>query len=249
MPETVAVLSDVHGVLPALEAVLAEPDVHAADAVVLTGDLAAGPLPDRTLDALTALGGRAVWVAGNADRELVEYRRGDRAGIPDPIAPWAAEQLRAEQVELLASLPAGAALPVAGLGQVHFCHATPRADDETVLVDAVAGRWAEVLDGLGQEVETVVLGHTHMPFVRLTHGRLVVNPGSVGMPYGRPGAHWALLGPRGVALRRTPYDYGAACARIAAESGYPDAAAWADEFVWARNSAEDALAAFGGRPA
>ncbi|GAA1505558.1 metallophosphoesterase family protein [Streptomyces synnematoformans] len=249
MPETVAVLSDVHGVLPALEAVLAEPDVRAADAVVLTGDLAAGPLPDRTLDALTALGGRAVWVGGNADRELVEYRRGDRAGIPDPIAPWAAEQLRAEQVELLASLPAGAALPVAGLGQVHFCHATPRADDETVLVDAVAGRWAEVLDGLGPEVETVVLGHTHLPFVRLTHGRLVVNPGSVGMPYGRPGAHWALLGPGGVALRRTPYDYGAACARIAAESGYPDAAAWADEFVWARNSAEDALAAFGGRPA
>jgi hypothetical protein len=69
------------------------------------------------------------------------------------------------------------------------------------------------------------------------------------MPYGRPGAHWALLGPGGAALRRTAYDYGAACARIAAESGHADAAAWADEYVWARNSAEDALAAFGGRPA
>ncbi|MFW6689539.1 metallophosphoesterase family protein [Streptomyces sp. MAR4 CNX-425] len=248
MSETVAVLSDVHGVLPALEAVLAEPDVRAADAVVLTGDLAAGPLPDRTLDALTALGERAVWVGGNADRELVEYRRGARDGIPDPIAPWAAEQLRAEQVELLAALPASATLPVGGLGQVYFCHATPRADDETVLVDATAGRWAEALGELGPEVETVVLGHTHMPFARLTHGRLVVNPGSVGMPYGRPGAHWALLGPGGAALRRTAYDYGAACARIAAESGYAGAAAWADEFVWARNSAESALTAFGGRP-
>ncbi|MFF0727108.1 metallophosphoesterase family protein [Streptomyces sp. NPDC004134] len=244
MPETVAVLSDIHGVLPALEAVLAEPDVRAADAVVLTGDLAAGPLPDRTLDALAALGDRAVWVGGNADRELVGYRRGARAGIPDPIAPWAAEQLRAEQVEVLAALPASATLPVGGLGQVYFCHATPRADDERVLVDSAAGRWAEVLGGLGPEVETVVLGHTHMPFARLTHGRLVVNPGSVGMPYGRPGAHWALLGPGGAALRRTAYDYGAACARIAAESGYADAAAWADEYVWARNSAEDALAAF-----
>lgn len=246
MPETVAVLSDVHGVLPALEAVLAEPDVRAADAVVLTGDLAAGPLPDRTLDALTALGERAVWVGGNADRELVEYRRGARDGIPDPIAPWAAAQLRTEQVDLLAALPASATLPVGGLGQVYFCHATPRADDETVLVDSAAGRWAAVLGGVGPEVETVVLGHTHMPFVRLTHGRLVVNPGSVGMPYGRPGAHWALLGPGGAALRRTAYDYAAACARIAAESGYADAAAWADEYVWARNSAEDALTAFGG---
>jgi predicted phosphodiesterase len=137
MPRTVAVLSDIHGVLPALEAVLAEPDVRAADAVVLIGDLAAGPLPDRTLDTLTALGERAVWVGGNADRELVEYRRGARTGIPDPIAPWAAEQLRAEH-ELLAALPASATLPVGGLGQVYFCHATPRADDETVLVDAVA---------------------------------------------------------------------------------------------------------------
>ncbi|MEO3850010.1 metallophosphoesterase family protein [Streptomyces sp. B8F3] len=244
MPETVAVLSDIHGVLPALEAVLAEPDVRAADTVVLTGDLAAGPLPDRTLDALTALGERAVWVGGNADRELVEYRRGARAGIPDPIAPWAAERLRPEQVELLAGLPASVTLPVGGLGQVYFCHATPRADDERVLVDSAAGRWAEVLGGLGAEAETVVLGHTHMPFARLTHGRLVLNPGSVGMPYGRPGAHWALLGAGGAALRRTAYDYEAACARIAAESGYADAAAWADEYVWARNSAEDALAAF-----
>ncbi|MEO3764935.1 metallophosphoesterase family protein [Streptomyces sp. B5E4] len=244
MPETVAVLSDIHGVLPALEAVLAEPDVRAADTVVLTGDLAAGPLPDRTLDALTALGERAVWVGGNADRELVEYRRGARAGIHDPIAPWAAERLRPEQVELLAGLPASVTLPVGGLGQVYFCHATPRADDERVLVDSAAGRWAEVLGGLGAEAETVVLGHTHMPFARLTHGRLVLNPGSVGMPYGRPGAHWALLGAGGAALRRTAYDYEAACARIAAESGYADAAAWADEYVWARNSAEDALAAF-----
>jgi hypothetical protein len=66
------------------------------------------------------------------------------------------------------------------------------------------------------------------------------------MPYGRPGAHWALLGP-GVELRRTPYDYDAACARIAAESGYPDAADWADTYVRARAGAEDAIDAFGPR--
>src|SRR5215472_5653936 len=76
----VAVLSDIHGVMPALEAVLAEPDVGAADLVVLTGDLASGPQPVETLDTLRALGDRAVWVRGNADRELVQCRTRSRHG-------------------------------------------------------------------------------------------------------------------------------------------------------------------------
>jgi putative phosphoesterase len=246
--ERVAVLADVHGVLPALEAVLAEPDVRGADRVVLAGDLAAGPLPVATLDLLTGLGERAVWVSGNADRELVEYRRGTGTDIPDPVAPWAAGQLREDHVELLAGLPARAELEIADLGHVVFCHATPRDDEEVVLVDSRPARWADVLAGVDDDVAAVVCGHTHMPYVRLTHGRLAVNPGSVGMPYGRPGAHWALLGPGdAVSLRRTAYPYDEACTRIAAESGYPDAAAWADEYVRARNSAEDALVAFGPR--
>ena len=83
---------------------------------------------------------------------------------------------------------------------------------------------------------TVVCGHTHMPFTRLAHGRLVVNPGSVGMPYGRAGAHGALLADGVVTLRRSVYDAGAACAAIRDQSGYPDAAEWADYFVHARAS-------------
>ncbi|XXX74158.1 metallophosphoesterase family protein [Sorangium sp. So ce134] len=243
---SVAVLSDIHGVLPALEAVLAEPDVRRADRVVLCGDLAAGPQPVETLDLLTsALGERAVWIRGNADRELVSLRRGRPTAVPDPIAPWAAAQLRDDQVDLLAALSATAMLTVRDLGTVLFCHATPRDDEEMILVDSRPERWAEVLDGLPEDVGTVVCGHTHMPFIRLTHGRLVVNGGSVGMPFGRPGAHWALLGPGGAALRRTPFDYVAACARIARESSFQGAAEWVDEYVHARNSAEDALAAFG----
>src|SRR6187551_2913291 len=101
----VAVLSDIHGVLPALEAVLAEPAVRSADRIVLTGDLASGPQPVETLDALVALGERAAWVRGNADRELVGLRRGLDVTIPDPVTPWAAEQLRTDQVTLLDSLP------------------------------------------------------------------------------------------------------------------------------------------------
>jgi putative phosphoesterase len=242
----IAVLSDIHGVLPALEAVLAEPDVAAADAIVLTGDLATGPMPVETLDALRGLGQRAVWVRGNADRELVECRRGGQPSIPDLVTPWAAEQLRADQVDLLAALPLSVTLQVDGLGSVTFCHATPRDDEEVVVVDSRLGRWAEVFQGLDPSVSAVVCGHTHMPFMRLADRRTVVNPGSIGMPYGGAGAHWALLGP-GVELRVTELDLDKACAWIAAESGYPDAAEWADYFVRSAAGDAEALAAFGPR--
>lgn len=261
--ESVAVLSDIHGVLPALEAVLAEPDVRVADHVVLTGDLLAGPQPLETLELLRGLGDRAVWVRGNADRELAELRgaagrgageggkggaeeRAEQHDAPFAIDLWAAGLLSETDARFLAGLPPTARLDVDGLGPVLFCHATPRDDTEVALADSRSERWAEVLEGVDADVRTVVCGHTHMPFVRLTQGLLVVNPGSVGMPYGRPGAHWALLGPGdSVTLRRTTYDYAAACSRIAAESAYEGAAEWADEYVHARNSAEGALTAFG----
>ncbi|MGV9805447.1 metallophosphoesterase family protein [Micromonospora chersina] len=244
MIERVAVLSDIHGALPALEAVLAEPDVAAADLIVLTGDIADGPQPVEVLDRLAALGDRAVWVGGNGERELVAAHGGRPASYD--VSNWAAAQLRDDQVARLAALPPTVTLPVAGLGQVLFCHATPRDDEEVVLVDSRLERWADVFAGLPAEVGTVVCGHTHMPFTRLVDRRLVVNPGSVGMPYGGAGAWWALLGP-GVHLRRTAFDVDAACARVAAESGFPDAAAWADEYLRSRHSAADALAVFGPR--
>ncbi|MFF3852092.1 metallophosphoesterase family protein [Micromonospora sp. NPDC002575] len=244
MFERVAVLSDVHGALPPLEAVLAEPDVAAADLIVLTGDIAAGPQPVEVLDLLAGLGGRAVWVGGNADRELVEARAGRPSAFE--VSNWAAGQLRDEQVARLAALPPTVTLPVAGLGEVLFCHATPRDDEEVVLVDSRLSRWAEVLADVPADVRTVVCGHTHMPYARLVDRRLVVNAGSVGMPYGGPGAHWALLGP-GVQLRRTEFDVDAACARVAAESGFPDAAGWADEYLRSRHSDAEALTVFAPR--
>ncbi|MEW1638545.1 metallophosphoesterase family protein [Streptomyces sp. NPDC093801] len=246
MLNRVAVLSDIHGVLPALEAVLAEPEVGAADRIVLTGDITAGPQPAQVLDLLTGLGERVVWISGNADRELLEYRRGQRETIPDPIGPWAASQLREDHLDLLGSLPRSRTLSVDGLGEVLFCHATPRDDEEIVLVDSRLDRWEEVFDGLDADIRTVVCGHTHMPFVRLAHGRLVVNPGSVGMPYGRAGAHWALLGP-GVDLRTTRFDLRAAAARLGRESAFPGITDWADHFLHARATDAEVLGAFGPR--
>jgi predicted phosphodiesterase len=239
--ERVAVLADIHGNLPALEAVLAEPDVLTADAVVLLGDIALGPLPGPTLDRLAELGDRAVWVHGNCEREMVTAFDGGE--VPGPFggeAAKAAALIGRAHRDRLDGLPLRVTLAVEGLGPVLFCHASPRRDDEMVLVDSPPERWAEVLAGVGEP--TVVLGHTHMPFDRLAAGLRVLNPGSVGMPYGHPGAGWALLGP-GVSLRRTEYDTAAAVAAITA-SRAPGAADWAAEYVAQHHPDSAALEAF-----
>jgi len=242
---TVAVLSDIHGALPVLDAVLAEPDVAAADVVVVTGDHAAGPMPVEVLDRLVGLGDRCVLVRGNADRELVDVARGGTS--EHDVSTWAGGQLRPDQVELLDGLPHPVRMDVAGFGTVVFCHGTPRDDDEVVLVDTRLSRWAEVFADLPDTDRVVVCGHTHMPFVRLVDRRLVVNPGSIGMPYGRAGGAWALLRDGQVELRHTEIDVDAAVAAVVAGSTYADRQAWADEYLRSANSDADAVTAFGPR--
>jgi len=115
---SVAVLSDVHGVPPVLDAVLAEPDVAAADLIVVTGDHASGPQPVEVLDRLVGLGDGCVLVRGNADRELVDIVRGGASDHPESM--WAAGQLRDDQVRLLSELPHPVVLDVDGFGPVVF---------------------------------------------------------------------------------------------------------------------------------
>jgi predicted phosphodiesterase len=236
-----AVLADIHGNLPALEAVLAEVDAAGVDAVVLLGDIALGPMPAQTLDRLTALGDRAVWVHGNCEREMVTAFDGGE--VPGPFAAEAVASAglidRAHR-DLIDGLPLTVTLDIDGLGPVLFCHASPRRDDEMVLVDSPLAVWRSALDGVVEH--TAVLGHTHMPFDRLVDGRRAVNPGSVGMAYGPRGACWAVLGPH-VELRRTTYDVAAAARRIEA-GGHADAAAWAQEYVVAPYGDAEALGAF-----
>jgi predicted phosphodiesterase len=237
----VAVLADIHGNLPALEAVLAEPDMAAADRVVLLGDIALGPLPAESLDLLVPLGERAVWVHGNCERELVAaYDGGKVLGPNGESARAAASVIERRHRDLLDGLPMTVTLDVDGIGPVLFCHATPRRDDECVLVDSALPVWDRALADVAEPV--VVLGHTHMPFDRLVGGRRAVNPGSVGMSYGVPGACWALLGPD-ITLRSTAYDVELAAARIRS-GAHPDAAAWAEEYVLTQYGDAEALAAF-----
>jgi predicted phosphodiesterase len=147
---------------------------------------------------------------------------------------------------LLDEMPEQLTLDVDGFGRVRFCHATPRDDEEVVLVDGRVDRWTDVFADLPDEVRTVVCGHTHMPFLRLVDGRLVVNPGSVGLPYGRAGAHWAVLSAGTVSLGRTRIDADV-LDRVVAHSGLPDVARWVDENLRTPAGDIEAIAAFGPR--
>jgi putative phosphoesterase len=196
---TVAALYDVHGNLPALEAVLA--DVPGDAVILVGGDVTAGPLPAETLERLRGLGDRVRWIRGNADRELTPSEPGL---APADVIGWVREQHTDEQIAFLHGLPERLELDVDGVGQVLFCHATPQNDTDIFLEstpeEAVAPAFA------GVDADLVVCGHTHMQFSREIAGIRVVNAGSVGMPYDdEPGAYWLALGPE-VEHRRTAYD-------------------------------------------
>ena len=233
----VAALADVHGNLPALEAVLREVERERVDAIVVCGDVASGPMPGETIDALRRLDG-ARFVCGNADRGVVETFDGRPAtDMRGPLADWCARQVTREQRDFLASFQEAVALEVDGLGRVLFCHASPRNDVDVFTAESSDERVRSLMRGVGADV--VVCGHTHMQFDRRLDALRIVNPGSVGMPYGEPGAFWALLD-GDVRMRRTGYDREAAARRMKAKAA-PDVEAFVTENVLAVPSVEEAM--------
>jgi putative phosphoesterase len=211
----VAAISDVHGNLPALEAVLDEVEREEPDLIVSCGDVASGPMPAETIDRLMTLRS-ARFVKGNADRGLVDEFDGKPPGeLPGPFGDWCARQITRRQRDFLGSFESAVVVDeVDGLGRVLFCHATARNDTDVFTVETPVDRVRMLLSGL--DADLVICGHTHMQFDRKVHDIRVVNAGSVGMPYGSPGAYWAMLGP-GLRLRRTDYDREAAARRIRAK--------------------------------
>jgi putative phosphoesterase len=203
----VAALYDVHGNLPALDAVLAGVPDDAA--IVVGGDVAAGLFPAETLERLRALGDRVHWLRGNADRELTP---GEEGLAPAQMLDWVRTQLSDEQIAFLHGLPPSVTLDVDGVGRVLFVHATPRNDVDIFTERTPEERVAPSFAGV--DADLVVCGHTHTQFEREIAGVRVVNAGSVGMAYeDAPGAYWALVGPD-VQHRRSTFE--------PRESDYPD---------------------------
>ena len=237
----VAVISDIHGNLPALEAVLEEIRREEPDLIVSCGDVASGPMPAETIDVLMALRD-ARFVRGNADDGLVdEFDGRPPTPLPGPFADWCAKQITRAQRDFLASFDDTVTIDaVDGIGRVLFCHATPKNNTDIFTAETPADRVRELFGNV--DAELVVCGHTHMQFDRRIDGLRVVNAGSVGMPYGEPGAYWSMLGPD-VRSRRTGFDREAAARRIGAKD-WPGAQEFAEKNVLTVPSVEQAMEFF-----
>jgi putative phosphoesterase len=219
----VAAIYDIHGNLPALEAVLEDVRQAEVDQIVVGGDVIPGPMPREALAFLLDLDIPVQFIQGNGEREVLAQRAGtDTGNVPErfrEVMRWVAQELDPEHERLLAGWPETIRVEIPGLGEVLFCHATPRNDTEIFTRLTPEDRLLPVFEGVN--VPVVICGHTHMQFDRTIGGVRVVNAGSVGMPFGEPGAYWLLLGPH-VQLRRTPYDLAKAAQSIL-DTNYPQA--------------------------
>ena len=222
----VAAIYDIHANLPALEAVLQDIRQADVDHVLIGGDVFPGPMPRETIACLLDLDIPLQFIHGNGDREVLAQMAGTETDWyhtaqeqwREPVR-WTAQQLRPEHERLLASWPGTLRLRIPELGEVFFCHATPQNDTDIFTRLTQEDRLRPLFQGLG--VPLVVCGHTHMQFDRMVGNTRVLNAGSVGMPFGEPGAYWLLLGPD-IQLRHTPYDLAKASERIRATE-YPQA--------------------------
>lgn len=240
----VAALYDIHANLPALEAVLEKVRKSGVDQIIFGGDALPGPMPRETLALLRSLDIPAQFIAGNGDRVVLEYLAGkEPLEVPEQfreVIRWNARQLLPEDVQFLARWPKTLRLQIPGVGEVLFCHATPRNDTDIFTRLTPEDHLQPIF--AGSDASLVVCGHTHMQFDRTIGGIRIVNAGSVGMPFGEPGAYWLLLGP-GIELRRTPYDFSRAAALIRATE-YPQAEDFAARNVLNPPSEQQILAAY-----
>jgi len=159
------------------------------------------------------------------------------APLPEPLREgyrWTAQQLQADYEAVIASWPKTLRLEIDGLGEVLFCHSTPRSETEIFTRLTAEDRLVPVFAGLGASV--IVCGHTHMQFDRMIGETRVVNAGSIGEPFGVAGACWLLLGPD-VQLRHTPYDLTRAAEQIRA-TAHPQAGDEAEGILQPPSEAE-----------
>ena len=224
-------LNDIHGNLPALEAVLDEARAARVDRVVVGGDVLPGPMPHEAIARLLALDTPVQFIHGNGDRVVRAQMNGQEpAEVPEQfrdIIRWTAAQLSREDEQLIGGWPLTLRVRIPELGDVLFCHATPRNDVEIFTRLTPEERLRPIFEAA--DAPLVVCGHTHMQFDRTVGKTRVVNAGSVGMPFQDPGAYWLLLGPA-VQLRRTAYDLEKAAAAVRRTS-YPQAEDFASRSI------------------
>lgn len=218
----IAVISDIHGNLWALEAVLAELDRREIRQVVVAGDLAlGGPRPAECVELIRRRGYPVI--RGNTDEWITREPKAVTDGIT-----WCASRLSAGARRFIAGLPFLWRLEAEG-GDLVVVHATPWSIGDVVRADAPASVVSRVF--AEASAFAVVYGHIHTPFVREAPEGILVNSGSVGLPFdGDWRASLALLVRMGQGwkadIHRVPYDKAAALA-AARGTDNPEAGHWA----------------------
>lgn len=215
----IAVLSDVHGNVPAFTAALAEIAVAGVEGVAILGDLTWGPQPLEILAMVDALDVPAWCNRGNAERAVIDMASGERP-TEHPVDQWMIDAHGPEGVAALTAFAHSTSVDVGAVGPIRFCHGSPRSDIELLTPATSATQIAEVTSGVPER--TFAHGHTHLQYQRVVGEHTVFGPGSVGIPYGtegRPGARWALVSDA-IELRVSEYDIEESI-RIARSVGYP----------------------------
>jgi putative phosphoesterase len=230
-----ALIADIHGNLVALRAVLDDAARRGADRIVCLGDVAAtGPQPAETIEAVEQLG--CAVVMGNTDEWLItpadEAIEDDDTRRIVEIDLWAHQQLQPRHLAALRGYR-----PVIELDGLLCYHGSPRANTEVLLPGTPDAELAEMLGG--HTALVMAGGHTHMAMLRRHHGSIVINPGSVGMPFEHAGAGfrnppWAeyaiVSGPQ-VEFLRVPVNV-AEVTGAALSSGMPNAGWWVKDWAW-----------------
>lgn len=186
----VALISDIHGNSVALDAVIDDMRAHRPDVVVCLGDIAAGgPDPGGAVERVVDLG--CVAVQGNTDAGMIDmpawWREPTSRGLPADATPglevtvWSADRLTDTHRAFLGALPPTASIELDATSQLLAFHGSPRSFDESITASASDTELDEMIGTTAAEV--LAAGHTHVPLTRRHRGRLIVNPGSVGMPF------------------------------------------------------------------
>jgi putative phosphoesterase len=198
-----AVISDIHGNLPALEAVMGDIARRGVEGIVSLGDLVSGgPNCDEVVAVLEASEAQAV--VGNCDLAVLDEDEAQarerylKKGLGESgreVFSWARQHTGAKAREYLSGLPAQLYIEEDGLTLL-FTHGSPERPNEYLGADTPEERLVELFEGTGADI--MVVGHTHLPLVREVGERLLINPGSVGAPYdGDPRASYLIIDTEG----------------------------------------------------
>ncbi|TRZ41633.1 metallophosphoesterase family protein [Robertkochia solimangrovi] len=223
----IAALYDIHGNPFALNAVLKEVEKIEVNQIIIGGDVIAGPMPNETLRLLEETSTPMQFLCGNAESEVIRHLDGKEInGLSeraDQEAIWVSEQLSEDHKAWIREWKSTICLETDTLGEILFCHATPQSDVEVFTKMTRKDKIATIFEDVS--IPTVICGHTHMQFEIQTGQTRILNAGSVGMPFGSPGAAWLLL-TETTDFQNTAYDLDAAATRVR-DSDYPHAEGFA----------------------